>query len=85
VLRTNPKSPTSGYKYYAQHNGEVTTRKLGDRVQRSCSETYSDVLAGLEVEITDALKRGEIVRLYDIGSSQISVSTKNGGALWGAK
>ncbi|MDO4950146.1 MAG: HU family DNA-binding protein [Bacteroidales bacterium] len=85
VPRVNPKQPSSGYKYYAQaqSSGDVTTRELGDRIQRSCSATYSDVMAvltGLETEITDALKRGEIVRLGDLGSFQLSLSTKSGGA-----
>lgn len=85
VPRVNPLSPSSGYKYYAQAQatGEVTTKELGERIQRSCSATYSDVMAvltGMETEIVDALKRGEIIRLGDLGCLQIGVSTKKGGA-----
>ena len=52
---------------------------MSERIQQSCTVHKADVqavLLALEDCITDALKGGEIVRLGDLGTLQISISSK---------
>ena len=52
---------------------------MATRIQASCTVTKADVyavLVALEDVITDALKGGEIVRLGDLGTFQIGISSK---------
>jgi predicted histone-like DNA-binding protein len=52
---------------------------MSERIQQTCTVHKSDVyavLVALEDVITDALKAGEIVRLGDLGSLQIGISSK---------
>ena len=54
-------------------------REMAERIQQSCTVHKSDVFAvlvALEDTITDALKGGEIVRLGDLGTLQIGISSK---------
>ncbi|MBR4045142.1 MAG: HU family DNA-binding protein, partial [Bacteroidaceae bacterium] len=62
-----------------QANGDVSIREMSERIQQSCTVHKADVqavLLALEDVITDALKGGEIVRLGDLGTLQISISSK---------
>jgi len=79
--RTNPKDKDAPQKYYGhvQANGEINTREMSERIQQSCTVTKADVFAvlvALEDVIVDALKNGEIVRMGDLGSFQIGISSK---------
>ena len=52
---------------------------MSERIQATCTVHKSDVyavLVALEDVITDALKAGEIVRLGDLGTLQIGISSK---------
>ena len=79
--RINPREKDEAPKYYAhvQANGEASSREMAERIQQTCTVHKSDVFAvlvALEDVITDALKGGEIVRLGDLGSFQIGISSK---------
>ena len=50
-----------------------------ERIEQSCTVTKADVyavLVAMENVIIDALKGGEIVRLGDLGTFQIGISSK---------
>ena len=79
--RINPREKDEAPKYYAhvQASGEASIREMAERIQQTCTVHKSDVFAvlvALEDVITDALKGGEIVRLGDLGSFQIGISSK---------
>ena len=79
--RINPRDKEAAPKYYGrvQANGDVNIREMSERIQQSCTVHKADVqavLLALEDCITDALKGGEIVRLGDLGTLQISISSK---------
>ena len=79
--RINPRDKEAAPKYYGhvQANGDVNLREMSERIQASCTVTKADVyavLVALEDVITDALKGGEIVRLGDLGTFQIGISSK---------
>ena len=62
-----------------QANGDVNIREMSERIQQTCTVHKADVqavLLALEDTITDALKSGEIVRLGDLGTFQIGISSK---------
>ena len=79
--RINPRDKEAAPKYYGrvQANGDVNVREMSERIQQSCTVHKADVqavLLALEDVITDALKSGEIVRLGDLGTFQIGISSK---------
>ena len=79
--RINPREKDEAPLYFAQvqANGEASIREMDERIQQTCTVHKSDVFAvlvALEDVITDALKGGEIVRLGDLGSFQIGISSK---------
>ena len=79
--RVNPRDKDASPKYYGhvQANGDISLREMSERIQATCTVHKSDVFAvlvALEDVITDALKGGEIVRLGDLGSFQIGISSK---------
>ena len=79
--RINPRDKEAAPKFYAraQANGDVNIREMSERIQQSCTVHKADVqavLLALEDTIADALKSGEIVRLGDLGSFQIGLSSK---------
>ena len=79
--RINPRDKEAAPKYYAhvQANGDTNLREMSDRIQQTCTVHKSDVFAvlvALEDVITEALKNGEIVRLGDLGTLQIGISSK---------
>ena len=62
-----------------QANGDVNIREMSERIQQTCTVHKADVqavLLALEDVIIDALKGGEIVRLGDLGTLQIGISSK---------
>ena len=79
--RINPRDRETEPKFYGhvQARGDISLREMAERIQSTCTVHKSDVFAvlvALEDVITDALKSGEIVRLGDIGTFQISISSK---------
>ena len=80
VKRRNPRNIMGLPKYYAQaqSRGEADTRSLAVRIQEMCTVTRADcmaVLVALETAVTECLSNGEIVRLGDLGSLQVSLSS----------
>ena len=80
VQRKNPRSPMTPPKFYAQAQarGEADIRALSDRIQVMCTVTRADVVAvltALEVVVSESLSNGEIVRLGELGSLQLSLSS----------
>ena len=79
--RINPRDKEAAPKYYGhvQASGDINLREMSDRIQQTCTVHKSDVyavLVALEDVITDALRGGEIVRLGDLGTLQIGISSK---------
>ena len=79
--RINPRDKEAAPKFYGhvQASGDIDIREMSERIQQTCTVHKSDVFAvlvALEDVITDALQKGEIVRLGDIGTLQIGISTK---------
>jgi len=81
VPRYNPSEKGTPPKYYAQSqaSGEVDVREMAERIQQNCTVTKADVhavLVAMEDVIILALKSGEMVRLGDLGTFQIGVTSK---------
>ena len=79
--RINPRDKEAAPKYYGhvQASGDIDIREMSERIQQTCTVHKSDVFAvlvALEDVITDALKGGEIVRLGELGTLQIGISSK---------
>ena len=79
--RMNPSEKGTPPKFYGhvQARGDVSLREMSERIQQTCTVHKSDVyavLVALEDVITDALRGGEIVRLGDLGTFQIGISSK---------
>ncbi|MBQ3609068.1 MAG: HU family DNA-binding protein [Bacteroidaceae bacterium] len=79
--RINPRDKEAPPKYYGhvQARGDISLREMSERIQQTCTVHKSDVFAvlvALEDVITEALKNGEIVRLGDLGTFQIGISSK---------
>ena len=52
---------------------------MAERIQGSCTVTKADVyavLVALEDVISESIQKGEIVRLMDIGTLRVGISTK---------
>ena len=81
VPRINPSEKSAPPRYYAQAQarGDVNVREMAERIQSTCTVHKSDVyavLVTLEDVIADALQNGEIVRLGDLCTLQVSLSGK---------
>lgn len=79
--RINPKDKNMPPKYYGhvQANGDVSLREMSERINRLvlfAKVIVFAVLVALEDVISEALKSGEIVRLGDLGTFQIGISSK---------
>ena len=79
--RINPRDKEAAPKFYGhvQASGDIDLREMSERIQATCTVHKSDVFAvlvALEDVITEALKSGEIVRLGDLGTLQIGISSK---------
>ena len=79
--RINPRDKEAAPKYYAhvQANGDTNLREMSERIQQTCTVHKSDVFAvlvALEDVIADALQNGEIVRLGELCTLQVSLSGK---------
>ena len=81
VPRINPRDKEAAPKFYAQAQarGDVNIREMATRIQGSCTVTKADVyavLVALEDVIAESIQKGEIVRLMDIGTFRVGISTK---------
>ena len=81
VPRRNPSEKGTPPKYYAQAQarGDVNIREMAERIQSSCTVHKSDVyavLVALEDVISEAIQNGEIVRLGELCTLQVSLSGK---------
>ena len=79
--RINPRDKEAAPKFYAraQASGDVNIREMSERIQQSCTVHKSDVyavLVALEDVISEAIQNGEIVRLGDLCTLQVSLSGK---------
>lgn len=80
VGRVNPADRENGdMKFYAQSQarGEMGIREISERIHQMCTVTRADVMAvltGLEEIVSEGLQGGEIVRLGELGSLQLSLS-----------
>ncbi len=79
--RINPRDKEAAPKFYAQAQarGDVSIREMAERIQSTCTVTKADVyavLVVLEDVIVEALQNGEIVRLGELGTFQLSLSGK---------
>ena len=81
VPRYNPSEKGMPPKYYAQAQarGDVNIREMSERIQTACTVNKADVyavLVALEDVIAEALQNGEIVRLGELCTLQVSLSGK---------
>jgi len=81
VPRRNPSNKNEPARYYAQAQarGDVNVREMSERIQASCTVNKADVyavLVALEDVISEALQNGEIVRLGELCTLQVSLSGK---------
>lgn len=80
VERKDPQNPEVAGKFYAQAQarGEAGIREMSQRIQQMCTVTRADVLAvltALEDVIAESLSNGEIVRLGELCSLRVSISS----------
>lgn len=81
VPRINPSDKELPPRYYAQAQarGDVNIREMAERIQTTCTVHKTDVyavLVALEDVIAEALQNGEIVRLGELCTLQVSLSGK---------
>ena len=81
VPRRNPSEKGTPPKFYAQAHarGDVDIREMSERIQQSCTVHKSDVyavLVALEDVVAEAIQNGEIVRLGELCTLQVSLSGK---------
>ena len=81
VPRYNPSQKGMPPKNYAQAQarGDMNIREMSERIQSSCTVNKADVyavLVALEDVVAEALQNGEIVRLGDLCTLQVSLSGK---------
>ena len=79
--RINPRDKEAAPKFYGhvQASGDINLREMSERIQQSCTVHKSDVyavLVALEDVISEAIQNGEIVRLGDLCTLQVSLSGK---------
>ena len=79
--RINPTEKSAPPRYYAQAQarGDVSIREMAERIQATCTVHKSDVyavLVALEDVIAEAIQNGEIVRLGELCTLQVSLSGK---------
>ena len=81
VPRRNPSEKNAPPKFYAQAQarGDVSLRDMAERIQSTCTVHKSDVyavLVALEDVVAEAIQNGEIVRLGELCTLQVSLSGK---------
>lgn len=81
VAKYNPQKKTQPRKYYAtaHSSGEVTIRKMAKQIAEITTVSMPDVIATLEslvMIIPRHIEEGAIVRLGELGSLRISLSSE---------
>ena len=81
VPRINPREKNDPPKFYAlaQARGDVNVREMAERIQATCTVHKTDVYAVLvarEDVVKEAIQNGEIVRLGELCTHQVSLSGK---------
>ena len=81
VPRFKPGEKNDPPKYYAQAQarGSVSIREMAERIQSTCTVHKTDVYAvliALEDVVKEAIQNGEIVRLGELCTLQVSLSGK---------
>ena len=81
VPKINPRDRETDPKFYGnvKSSGDINIREMAERIQGSCTVTKADVyavLVALEDVISESIQKGEIVRLMDIGTLRVGISTK---------
>ena len=81
VPRINPREKDEAPKYYAQAQarGDISLRDMAERIQATCTVHKSDVyavLVALEDVVAEAIQNGEIVRLGELCTLQVSLNGK---------
>ena len=81
VPRINPREKNDPPKFYAQAQarGDVSIREMAERIQATCTVHKTDVyavLVALEDVVKEAILNGEIVRLGELCTLQVSLSGK---------
>ena len=81
VPRINPREKQDPPKYYAQAQarGSVSIREMAERIQSTCTVHKTDVYAvliALEDVVKEAIQNGEIVRLGELCTLQVGLSSK---------
>ncbi len=72
----NPKPKPDLYYALAKSSGEIDIDEMAERIQRSSTVNWADVvcvLRALQTEMIDSFKKGEIVRLGNIGSFYVTL------------
>jgi len=80
IPRKNPQQKDAAPKYYASvvSDGELTLKQLAKRVAETSSFSEGDlmgILVTILKIIPDALSDGKIVRLGDLGSLRVAISS----------
>mgnify|MGYP003429472010 FL=1 len=81
VPRINPREKNDPPKFYAQAQarGDVSIREMAERIQATCTVHKTDVyavLVALDDVVKEAIQNGEIVRLGELCTLQVSLSGK---------
>ena len=81
VPKINPRDRETEPKFYGnvKSSGDINIREMAERIQQSCTVTKAEVyavLVALEDVISESIQKGEIVRLMDIGTFRVGISTK---------
>ena len=81
VPRINPRDKNDPPKFYAQAQarGDVNVREMAERIHATCTVHKTDVyavLVALEDVVKEAIQNGEIVRLGELCTLQVSLSGK---------
>ncbi len=80
IPRANPQSPQAAKKFYAiaKSSGEVSLRELSNMISKRSTVSNADVMAVLEslLEVLpERIAEGDIVRLGDFGSFNLTISS----------
>lgn len=78
VLRRNMMEKDKPDLYYAlaKSSGEIDIDEMAERIQRSSTVNWADVLCvlrALQTEMIESFKKGEIVRLGNLGSFYVTL------------
>ncbi|MCD8176724.1 MAG: HU family DNA-binding protein [Tannerellaceae bacterium] len=80
IQKKNPRKPDENGKYYAHAmvSGTMSIAKLSERISRASTAARGDVqvvIMSLVDEVIDALEDGNTVKLGDLGTVRISLSS----------